>query len=159
MKRIIAIAALAALPMLAQPALAADEVNVTTGISAGGAPLAVHGVDPVALLSGKQVVAGSSDFNIIHEGASYYFASQANLDAFTAEPAKFAPQHGGFCSFGVSVGKKFNGDPSQFLVQDGRLFLFLNSATRDAFLKDTAGNAVKADTFWGDIKHTAAADL
>ena len=31
--------------------------------------------------------------------------------AFKQDPDRYVPQYGGFCAFGVSVGKKFDGDP------------------------------------------------
>ncbi len=159
MKKIILSTLIATLPLIATPVFAADEINVSNGISTAGAPLAVHGADPVALLNDGTSVAGSSKYHATHEGAAYYFTSEANQKIFEANPAGYVPQHGGFCSFGVSVGKKFNGDPDQFLVHDGKLFLFLNGDTRAAFLKDVVGTAVTADTQWGTIEHTAAGEL
>lgn len=159
MNKLILSAVLATLPLIAAPAFAADEINVSNGISAAGAPLAVHGSDPVALLSSGKSVEGTSEFSATFDGASYYFASAENQKTFEANPAQYVPQHGGFCSFGVSVGKKFDGDPDQFLVHEGKLFLFLNSGTREAFMKDVIGTAKTADTQWGQIKHTAVSDL
>jgi hypothetical protein len=57
------------------------------------------------------------------------------------------------------VGKKFDGDPDQYVVHDGKLFLFLNAATRANFLKDVVGTKQTADTQWSKIKHTAVGDL
>jgi len=159
MNKLILSAVLATLPLIAAPAFAADEINVSNGISAAGAPLAVHGSDPVALLSSGKSVEGTSKFSATFDGASYYFASAENQKTFEANPAQYVPQHGGFCSFGVSVGKKFDGDPDQFLVHDGKLFLFLNAGTREAFMKDVIGTAKTADTQWGQIKHTAVSEL
>lgn len=153
------IAALAITPLLAAPAFAADEVNVAPGITAAGAPLALRGTDPVSLVTRGKVVEGNADYAATHDGAAYYFASEANMKAFQADPAKFAPEHGGFCTYGVSVGKKFDGDPNQFVVQNDRLFVFLNAATRAAFLKDASGTEVTADQQWEKIEHTAVSDL
>jgi hypothetical protein len=35
------------------------------------------------------------------KGATWRFASQANLDAFMKAPEMFAPQYGGYCAFAV----------------------------------------------------------
>ena len=48
------------------------------------------------------------------------------LKAFKASPSRYLPQNGGFCTFGVSVGKKFDGDPKFAAVIDNKLYLFLN---------------------------------
>ncbi|WP_298849771.1 YHS domain-containing (seleno)protein [uncultured Ruegeria sp.] len=144
---------------LSTPAFAADEINVSNGISAAGAPLAAHGVDLVALVNDGNPVEGFATHSATYDGASYYFASAANLESFEANPAAYLPQHGGFCSFGVSVGKKFDGDPDQYLVADGKLYLFLNAETRAAFLKDVPATAKTADDQWANIKSVAVGEL
>ncbi len=141
------------------PAFAADEINVSNGISAAGAPLAMHGSDTVALLETGKPHEGSAEFSFNYDGASYYFSSAENLEKFKADPAKYTPEHGGFCSYGVSVGKKFDGDPDQFVIHDGKLFLFLNAATRNLFLEDVTGVRETADQNWSEIKHIAVGEL
>ncbi|RLJ98953.1 YHS domain-containing (seleno)protein [Ruegeria conchae] len=155
----LALTALAMTLALTAPAFAADEINVSKGISAAGAPLAVHGVDLVALVNDGNPVEGFATHTATYDGASYYFTSAANLEAFETNPAAFLPQHGGYCSFGVSVGKKFDGDPDQYLVADGKLFLFLNADTRASFLKDVTGTAKTADDQWANIKSIAVGEL
>ncbi|MCE8514399.1 hypothetical protein KBY24_18655 [Ruegeria pomeroyi] len=159
MKTFALTALIAALPMLAAPAFAADEVNVSNGISAGGAPLAVHGVDLVTLVRDGNPVEGFANYSATIDGASYYFTSEENLKEFQSEPARYLPQHGGFCSYGVAVGKKFDGDPDKYVLADGKLFLFLNTATRDKFLEDVTGTTATADGNWAKIKHVAVGDL
>lgn len=159
MKSIMLSTAVAVMTAIAAPAFAVDEVNVSNGMSAGGAPLAVHGADPVALLTEGRPVDGSANFSATYGDASYYFASKENMETFQANPTKYLPQHGGFCSYGVAVGKKFDGDPDKFVIHDGKLFLFLNDQTRDAFLKDLTGTIHKADSNWVDIKHIAVGEL
>ncbi|NOC84456.1 MULTISPECIES: YHS domain-containing (seleno)protein [Ruegeria] len=151
--------ALAAAIALSTPAFAADEINVSNGISAAGAPLAAHGVDLVALVNDGNPVEGFATHSATYDGASYYFTTAANLEAFEANPEAYLPQHGGFCSFGVSVGKKFDGDPDQYLVADGKLYLFLNAETRAAFLKDVPATAKTADEQWANIKSIAVGEL
>ena len=151
--------ALAAAIALSTPAFAADEINVSNGVSAAGAPLAAHGVDLVALVNDGNPVEGFATHSATYDGASYYFTTSANREAFEANPAAYLPQHGGFCSFGVSVGKKFDGDPDQYLVADGKLYLFLNAETRAAFLKDVPATTKTADDQWANIKSIAVGAL
>ncbi|WP_037310882.1 YHS domain-containing (seleno)protein [Ruegeria halocynthiae] len=159
MKSLVLTTLIATLPLIAAPAFAADEINVSSGISAAGAPLAAHGADLVALVNDGNPVGGVATHSATYDGASYYFASAANREAFEANPTAYLPQHGGFCSFGVSVGKKFDGDPDQYLIADGKLYLFLNAETRAAFLKDVAGTSKTADSQWSEIKSVAAGEL
>lgn len=141
------------------PAMAADEANVAPGLTYGGAPLGLHGADPVALLDHGTNAAGTADYSAAHDGVAYYFASEENLKAFEANPERYAPQYGGFCAFGVSVGKKFDGDPNFAAVLDDKLYVFLNKGVFEAYLKDQAGTIAKAEGNWTKIEHTAATDL
>lgn len=149
----------AALLGASAPVLAADEVNAVPGLSIAGAPLALHGYDAVAYFTEGTPRRGSDAFVHLHEGAAYRFSSEANLAAFKADPARYAPQYGGFCAYGVSVGKKFDGDPLLWKVEDGKLYLNLNEEIYQAFLDDLDGNIEKADDTWPEIVHTAAGDL
>ena len=149
----------AALGAAAAPAHAADEINVVPGLSIAGAPLALHGYDPVAYVTEGQPARGSDKLVHVHEGAAYRFSKQAHLDTFKQDPARYAPQFGGFCAFGVSVGKKFDGDPRLWKVENGKLYLNLNEEIYANFLEDVDGNINKADRKWPGIKHTAAGDL
>ena len=141
------------------PAMAADEVNVVPGLTAAGAPLGLHGADPVALLDQGTNVEGIAAQTAIHDGVSYYFASEANRMTFEANPARYVVQNGGFCTFGVSVNKKFDGDPNFAAVVDDKLYVFLSEEIYQAFLKDKDGTIAKAAENWKSIQHTAATDL
>ena len=152
--------ALAAMLALASgPALAADEVNTSAGLTAAGAPLALHGFDPVAYFTVGRPVAGSAEHAVVHHGATYYFASDENREVFEADPGRYTPAYGGFCAYGVSVGKKFDGDPRFWKIQSGRLYLNLNEEIAEQFEKDVPGNVAKADVQWQSIEHTAIEKL
>ncbi|MGI9352852.1 MAG: YHS domain-containing (seleno)protein [Rhizobiaceae bacterium] len=142
-----------------QPALAVDEYNVSSGLTAAGAPLGVHGIDPVSLLKSGKRISGSAEYSAVHDGAAYYFSSQKNLDQFKSSPVSFLPQNGGFCTFGVSKGKKFDGDPNYATVIDGKLYVFLNAQIFKLFQKDKAGTISQAEANWPKIQHIAASEL
>ena len=141
------------------PAHAADEHNTVPGLTAVGAPLGLHGVDPVAFVDLGNRIDGSAVHTAIHDGVAYYFASAENKAAFETAPTRYIPQNGGFCTFGVSVGKKFDGDPRYAAVVDGKLYVFLNEEIFRAFQEDVAGTIAKAEANWKKIEHTAAAKL
>jgi len=143
----------------AGPALAADEVNVSRGLTAESAPLALHGYDPVAYFTESAPTQGSAEHAVVHAGATYYFASEESREAFEADPERYAPAFGGFCAYGVSVGKKFDGDPRYWAIEGDRLYLNLNAEIARTFQKDVAGNVAKAEARWRKIEHTAVADL
>lgn len=141
------------------PAFAADEHNIVAGMTAAGAPLGLHGVDPVAFLDLGNRIEGRAKHTAVHDGVAYYFSSEESMKTFSANPAKYVPQNGGFCTYGVSVGKKFDGNPRFAAVQGGKLYVFLSEEIFQAFNKDRASAISKAEANWKKIKHTAAADL
>jgi YHS domain-containing protein len=158
-RRPLASLAIATLLALAAPAFAADEVNASAGLTAAGAPLALHGFDPVAYFTAGRPIQGQAELAAVHEGAAYYFASQQNLDAFRKDPARYAPAFGGFCAYGVSAGRKFDGDPRFWKIAGGRLYLNLSREVADRFEKDVPGNVAKAEQQWRKIEHTPIGKL
>lgn len=141
------------------PAFAADEHNVATGLTAAGAPLGLHGVDPVAFVQLGNRIEGDAAFTAVHDGVAYYFTSAENKTAFEKDPVSYTPQNGGFCTYGVSVGKKFDGDPSYADVIDGKLYVFLNETIFRAYQKDRKGTIANASKNWKRIRTVAATDL
>lgn len=152
-------AVLALLVSVAPAAYAADEYNVSVGVTAAGAPLGLHGVDPVAMIRTGEQVEGSAAHTAVHDDVAYYFATADTKAAFEADPASFLPQYGGFCTFGVSVGKKFDGDPNYAAVIDGSLYVFLNAEIFEAFQADQEGTLAKAAAQWPKIQSTPVPEL
>lgn len=158
-KRTLATLSLLALMSTPLSGFAADEHNVVPGLTAAGAPLGLHGVDPVAYIKLGNRLDGQASYTAVHDGVAYYFTSEDNKSAFEDAPKRYVPQHGGFCTFGVSVGKKFDGDPSFSAVIDDKLYVFLNEEIFKMFQKDKAGTIAKANQQWKKIEHTAASKL
>ena len=140
------------------PALAADEFNVAPGLTYAGAPLGLHGADPVSLLAGTQIE-GDAQYFAAHEGVAYYFANEENKVLFEANPARFLPENGGFCTYGVAFAKKLDGNPEYSAVVDGKLFVFVNQGALDEFNKDQAGIIAQADKQWLEIRSKKATEL
>jgi YHS domain-containing protein len=148
-----------ALLLVGFQAFAIDEHNVAPGLTAAGAPLGLQGVDPVAFVEIGNRIDGSATNTSTHDGVAYYFASAANKETFDKHPVRYTPQNGGFCTFGVSVGKKFDGDPRFAAVEDGLLYVFLSEEIYRAFDKDRSGTINKAAVNWKRIQHTDASSL
>ncbi len=131
-------------------ALAADSTHSTP---------AVQGYDVVTYHNGKRPLRGNGNFTVDHDGATYLFSSQQNMQIFIDAPEKYLPAYNGYCAFGVSVGKKFIGDPEVWRVIDGRTYLNLDVGIQEQWLKDTAGRIKTADAKWVNIKHKNPASL
>ena len=132
----------------------ADQISnfVKDGVAIGGA-------DPVAYFTMNKSVMGSTDFSMDWNGVTWRFASAQNRDAFKADPAKYAPQFGGFCAIGASFGKKIPIDPAQFKVVDGKLYLNSGEKAQSMFLADEKGTISKAATNWMKIESVPADKL
>ena len=127
-------------------------------VSADTNDLAIQGYDPVAYFQeGPRI--GSDEFTATHKGAIYRFATAENRDAFRNDPTRYAPQYGGFCAFGVSMGKKFDTDPLAWRVVDGKLYLNLNKDVQKRWLEDVPGHIKRANGNWPKIKTVPADQL
>lgn len=123
--------------------------------SVGG--IALQGYDPVAYFTENKAVKGSDQFHTQYQGATYRFESAANRDAFAANPAKYAPQYGGYCAYGVASGHKAAIDPEAFTVVNDKLYLNYNKVVRFLWKRDVPGNITKADQNWPEVSKTADA--
>ena len=86
MKKLITIAAVTLMSAGSfTTAFAADENNTAPGLTAAGAPLGLHGVDPVAFLDIGNRVEGSAKYTAVHNDVAYYFASKDNMKTFQKE--------------------------------------------------------------------------
>lgn len=144
---------------LATAAFAADEYNVNNGLTLSGHPLGLHGVDPVSMFAGDAPVQGHAAYTSLHDGVDYYFATQEAQSRFDADPAAYLPQFGGFCAFGVFVGKKLDGDVRYADIVDGKLYLFVNKTIFEKYLEDKANVIAGAHAKWSDIAKTPISAL
>jgi len=137
------IKSIAALVLLSASAFAGNLVNVS-----GASKAALSGYDPVAFFTDSKPVNGSPFIAAEHQGATYFFATEEHKKLFTEDPDKYVPQFGGFCAYGVSVGKLFPVDITTWQVRDGKLYLNLNGDVLKKFNADFDGNVAKADQNW-----------
>ncbi|HVE50475.1 MAG TPA: YHS domain-containing (seleno)protein [Casimicrobiaceae bacterium] len=110
--------------------------------------VALRGYDPVAYFTQGKPVKGVAEHKADYKGSTFHFASRANRDAFTADPAKYAPQYGGFCAYGVASGYKASIDPDSFTVVNDKLYLNYNRDVQKQWSRDVPGYVVKADKNW-----------
>jgi YHS domain-containing protein len=127
-------------------AFAAPPVNTLTGGLFGGrGDTAILGYDPVAYFTDGKPMKGQDTYTLVWMGARWKFASQAHLDAFKADPKKYAPQYGGYCAYGVSQDNLVSIEPDKFKVMDGKLYLNYDAEVQVKWLKDPAVYVKQAD--------------
>ena len=115
-----------------------------------------HGYDPVAFFTQGKAVKGASQWQSVYGGAKYYFQSSAARDLFDKDPAKYAPQYGGYCAMAMTMGKLEDVDPNYFVVHGDKLLLQRNEKAYMMFSKDPEGNHKKADQNWAKLQQSAA---
>lgn len=87
----------------------------------------LDGVDVVSILLGKPCD-GSKKLSLEHQGLTYHFCNQENLDAFKVDPEKYVPAFGGWCAYAlVEKPQKVEVNPKNFKVVNGKLLLFYNA--------------------------------
>ena len=150
---------LAGFGSLVHAAAAADRVNVSAGLTEAGAPLAIHGYDPVAFFTQGKPLVGKMGITTVYQGAAFRFASEANKKVFEASPERYAPQYGGYCAFGAAKGAKYDGDPRVFAIVGGKLYFNLSPDIQKKWNEDVAGYIKKADASWPKIVDKAPGEL
>lgn len=154
-----AVLALAVVAMAGSVTALANDVNVSTGLTLAGGPLAIHGYDPVAYFTEDRARLGQAIHSVKHGDAVYRFVSAANKSKFEANPERYLPQYGGFCAYGTALGAKFDGDPHLFTVVNGKLYFNLNPEILKKWRADIPGYIVKADRQWRQIRDKTPAEL
>lgn len=120
---------------------------------------AVSGFDVVSYFQGEKPLPGNGNHVALHEGATYLFVNEANKRSFEANPERYVPAYGGYCAYGVAVGKKFASDPTVWEIVDGRLYLNLDNGIKRKWLADVPGHIAEADARWPKIRTRAPSDL
>ena len=118
------------------------------------ANLQLKGYDPVSYFVSDAPTLGDSRYSVKHQGATYHFSNNENRTAFVNDPQKFMPEYDGHCSYGVSLGQKFDIDPQSYRIVDGRLFLQLDPGTRTLWMEAELENIRLADMNWPQLKAT-----
>jgi YHS domain-containing protein len=99
---------------------------------------AIDGYDPVAYFTEGAPRQGSPEHRHEWNGATWHFASAANLAAFKLEPERYAPQFGGYCAYAVGNNYTAKSDPTAWHVEDGKLYLNFNADVRKTWLEKRA---------------------
>jgi YHS domain-containing protein len=134
-------------------------VSARAGAGQEVATVGAGGYDLVSYFTESGPVRGNGRYTVDYNGVTYLFSSEANKDAFEKDPLKYLPAYGGYCAYGVAIGKKFWGDPAVWEIVGGTLYLNLDKSIQQEWDKDKAGYITKADSNWGAIKDKSPGDL
>lgn len=126
-------------------------------VSEGSDPqLMLKGYDPVAYFAVGKPVAGNPAIKTAHGGVTYRFASEQNRRTFITAPDRYVPQFGGFCGNGMVYAIPLGGEPENFKIIDGRLYVFGGARSRLYFEMDQDRNLRLATQYWEtEVKDSA----
>jgi YHS domain-containing protein len=110
--------------------------------------IGIQGYDPVAFFTDGKPILGQEQFHSSYHDVTYRFASAEHQQMFEKDPAKYEPQFGGYCAYGVTQGHLAPIKVDAFEIVDGRLLMGYDANARTAFDKDQAGNLKIADHNW-----------
>jgi YHS domain-containing protein len=96
---------------------------------------ALDGVDPVVLLQTNKEVFGKSEFNSVRGRFRYLFSTAETKATFEKEPAKYEIALSGLCA---RMGKTVYGNPSDYFIHDGRIYIFGSDDCHKRFAAEPA---------------------
>ncbi|HZY81590.1 MAG TPA: YHS domain-containing (seleno)protein [Cyclobacteriaceae bacterium] len=121
--------------------------------------VAIRGYDPVAYFTENKPVEGSKNFSYKWDATEWHFKDQKNLEAFKANPQKYAPQFGGWCAYGVSEDHKSPTEADAFTVVNDKLYLNYNTKVKELWSKDRDERIRKAETNWVGLQQESQLNL
>ncbi len=132
-----------ATPGMAERTISAPEVYTATKEK-----LALSGYDPVAYFVAGAPKKGQAGISTVHQGITWRFENEANKAAFLAQPAKYAPQYGGYCAYAVSQGYTASGDPTVWEIVDGKLYINYSRSVGVSWSKQARTYIASGDAHW-----------
>lgn len=108
-------------------------------------PLAIKGYDPVAYLTVGRPTRGLPELEYEWDEHRYRFSSIQNRELFKADPVRYAPQFANFCALALSRGELHEADPENWLISEGKLYIFGGPQGPAMFRQAATENIVKAN--------------
>jgi hypothetical protein len=121
-------------------------------MSAGAAPLAIKGYDPVAYFTLQRATPGDATLTFEWDEHVWQFASARHRELFKADPVKYAPQFGNFCAIALARGEVKEANPEYWLISEGRLYLFGKPFGPDLFRRQPGENIERANANRGLLR-------
>lgn len=123
-------------------------------VSTGPNDVAIQGYDTRAYWTDGTARRGDKVNMVRWKSAPWHFADPVDAKIFAANPARFAPQFGGFCTRAMSFRKVVDGDPEVWRIFEGKLYLFAQPKGGKVFDKGAAPMIAKAQAHWDSLGDT-----
>jgi hypothetical protein len=128
-------------------AAGATLATASRSFAAEEVPLAIKGYDPVAYFTDGKPTPGVPAIEYEWDERRYRFASAEHRELFKADPVRYAPQFGNFCAMALAKDEIVVANPENWLISDGKLYVFGKSAPAGPalFQQNLAENIAKAN--------------
>jgi YHS domain-containing protein len=113
---------------------------------------AIAGYDPVAFFKEGKAVPGKKELTTSWNGADWHFSSSENLTLFEREPAKYAPQYGGYCAYGTAAGHKSPTLAETWTIVNDKLYFNYNPKVKKLWNENQKALIETADNNWPVVK-------
>jgi len=128
--------------------------------SLGAEPtLAIGGYDPVAYFTQSRAARGDPQYAYDWDDYRYQFVSAEHRQRFKARPEQYAPQFPGYCAMSLADGVKVEPNPENWLISDGKLYLFGKPIGPGKFSSNLGENVARANENWQRVQHGEAPAL
>lgn len=151
MRKNVAKLVLVALSFVAAPAAVSAANRSSPAIYSASDGLAAGGYDVTAYFTQGRPVRGSAQHELMLQGVRWRFASEESKERFQANPSSYAPQFGGYCAWAVSQGYLASGDPEQWKVVDGKLYLNFNARAKELWEADQVEAIKRGHSNWPTV--------
>lgn len=109
--------------------------------------VALDGYDVTSYFDGEPRK-GSSTYATEHDGVTFLFVSPEARAAFVANPQRYLPEFGGYCTKAVSTGFAAPADPEIFALKNDRLYIFSSEEVKAEFLKASRPMVAACEAKW-----------
>jgi hypothetical protein len=110
--------------------------------------IALGGTEAVTYFTDEQSVKGDASITHTYEDTTWQFSSTESRDLFAADPAKYVPAYGGYCSYGMAFDGQYSTVPEAWDIVDGRLFLAYSTDMQARWIEDQAELIANSDENW-----------
>lgn len=117
--------------------------------------LAMNGYDVMTYWRGGKPLEGKREIAAEFKGATWVFISEANRGEFLSNPARYAPQYGGYCAYAASQNALADVDPFAWRIWKDKLYLNYSPRVRRTWASQIDENIAKADGFWPGLAKSA----
>ena len=143
--------ALVSLALVVAPAAVPAANNPAPAVYSASDGLAAGGYDVTAYFTDGKAVRGSARHEVMLQGVTWRFVSAESKARFQANPSAYAPQFGGYCAWAVSQGYIASGDPKQWKIVDGKLYLNFNERAKELWEADLAAAIERGNANWPTV--------